>query len=68
MIEVLLLNQGKVMDSAEAEDPAGAVLAARTLWDELRDHLSGLSHAHMEAWFLVDGKLIRKIDRRDELA
>jgi len=49
----IILNTG---DSAEADDPESAVLAARTLMQEAAEY--GAS-ALITASFYVDGKLVR---------
>lgn len=58
MIEVLLLRKGVVYESAEAESPEGARLAARTIWDETVDHINCYGgQRDLELYFMVDGVL-----------
>jgi len=58
MIEVVISNG----DRAEAPDPEGALLAARTLLNEAVD--AGCARVKLSVGFYVDGKLIRQMKGR----
>lgn len=63
MIEVLVIHPGG-RDSAEAEDPEGALLAARTLWDESITDTATAATGKRTIMFLVGGKLVRLLEAR----
>jgi hypothetical protein len=62
MIEIRLSNG----DTAEAENPESAVVAARTLMNDATDN--GAASRFLTADFYVDGQLIRERVRRADLS
>jgi hypothetical protein len=61
MIEVTTYLDGALVDTAEADEPEAALVAARVLWDEL----DGRRYAFgRRVEFHVDGALIRRLERR----
>jgi hypothetical protein len=54
---------------AEAETPEGALLAARTLWDEAIWYSipAGVTTGYPVVSFFVDGELVRLCTNRSEL-
>lgn len=63
VIEIIVTHPGG-RDTAEAEDPESAVVAARTLWDESLMSTSTAQSGKRAIMFLVGGKLVRLLEVR----
>lgn len=63
MIEVVSYVNGRSYDRAEADSPESALIAARTLWDEM-PRLQGI-HKDAVVRFFVDGEMVREARHRD---
>lgn len=61
MIEVRSYRSDRRVDTAYAEDPEAAIVAARTLWDEA---FTGIQGTKRRVDFYVNGKLIRMLEHR----
>ena len=61
MIVVQSYSNDRPVDQADADDPRGAVTAARALWDEAFNGLQGQRRA---LTFTVDGALVRRLEVR----
>lgn len=59
MIVVASYSNEQPVDSVDAETPAEAVLAARTLWGEA---FSGIQGQRRALTFTVDGALVRRLE------
>jgi len=62
MIEVTTYIGAELIDTAEADDPASALYAARILWDEMLDGRRFGFPPRVE--FRVAGELVRRLERR----
>jgi hypothetical protein len=62
MIEVTTYVDGALVDTAEADGPEAALVAARVLWDEMLDGRLFSFPPRVE--FRVDGALVRRLERR----
>ena len=61
MIEVTSYSNDQPVDTAEAETPEAALVAARTLWGEAYSGIQGQRRALV---FRVDGKIVSRIGYR----
>jgi len=62
MIEVATYVGAELVDTAEADEPEAALVAARVLWDEMLVGRRFAFPPHVE--FRVDGRLVRRLEAR----